>query len=290
MRIAKYLLAAFLISSLFQWVPQADAHKKRRRNTDTETVWKSDRLKVSWFGDSYRVWIDHGGVAADWVVVKAGKHSDVQVQEIVVKYLNPTHDHPVKMHFYPYQRLRSGDRVRFKFDRTRKVIGVKVKVEGWSGSHYSDHFRIILKQNVYGPPPDLIQTGYFYGQCIGGYLCPGYRRENIQKFSVDLDRRVGIKRIQFYAHDLIGPTHKAAVNVYVDDQLVGQGIDIKKRGLLHVIDLKHVQGRYITFEAAVNDEAMIERITIDYSPYIERRFRRHGEYLERRKHREREDD
>ncbi len=89
------------------------------------------------------------------------------------------------MKFYPYERLREGEKVQFKLSRGRRVVAVQVNAIGWSGSHLRDGFRIILKKDIQHPPRGWVQTGHFYGQYIGGHKCGGYQRAPINKFSND---------------------------------------------------------------------------------------------------------
>ena len=255
-----------LLASLGQALAE---HKAK---TELEPVWKSNRLMATWFGDNHKIHLD--SVHADWIVVKAGRHSDLSVEEITVKYLDRRHHHVKKEKFYPYEQIHHGDKVRFQFKHTRHIVGVSVKVHGESGSRSRDAFRIILKKIVdRTPQPDLVQSRSFYGKCIGGSKCPGYRRHHLHEFSIDLEDEMEIKKIEFFAHDRYGRNHNAKVNVYVDDEQVAENIDIKRRGSINAIELKRVVGRYITFEAAVDDEAMIQQISVDYSEYRGRRHR-----------------
>jgi hypothetical protein len=273
----KFILGGVAIS-LFFIHSFAGAHQKNKsggeRGSDTEIIWKSNRMDTSWFGQVHKVRLGQHAVEADWVVLKVGQRSDIKVDEIKVRYLDKHHDHPKTLRLHPYQRIRNGDRVRFRLHRTRRVIGVQVKITGWSGSHAVDHFRVLLAKNVHRPERGWVQTEYFYGKCIGGLHCPGYRRNAIQKFSIDLEGEMDIRRIQFDAHDGIGNRHQAAVNIYVDGHQVARGIDMKKRGSVNTVDLQRVYGRYITFEAANNDEAMIQEIVVNFSAYWDRKLRK----------------
>ena len=192
--------------------------------------------------------------------------------------------------FIPMSGFAGGGEVRFKLPELRRVIGISVKTSGWSGSHAKDGFQIFLKKNTRRPPVGWVRTGYFYGQCIGGHHCPGYSRKHQQKFSIDLQDVKTIKRIQFYSHDNVGSSHNAKVSVYVDDERVAHHLNIKSRGIQHTIELEKVFGRYITFEATPDDEAVIQRIRVDYSDYRGEgrrkhsdRHKRHDDH-ERRKH------
>ncbi len=276
MTLAEIRLHGWLFFIVLLFSIPAHASHETPYDAETEVVWKSDRLAANWFGGRYRVRLGGDGIPADWIEVKAGRRSNIEVSEIVVRYLSRHGHHPRKQKFYPYQRVHGGERVRFKLPRTHHVLGIAVVASGISGSHKQDRFRILLSKNVRRPPEDFVQTGYFYGECIGGHKCPGYRRHPIQRFSIDLEDDVKILKIQFDAHDAIGRRHGAKVNVYVDDLLVAQGIDIKRRRSSVVIDLKPTIGRVLTFEAASNDEAMIERIAVEYSAYRDRKQRRRG--------------
>ena len=247
-----------------------------KQETKLQPVWESDRLMSTWFGGKYKIRLD--SVHADWIVVRAGRHSHIMVEEVTVKYLGQRHHHVKKVKFYPHQKIHHGERVRFQFKHTRNIVGVSVKAHGKSGSRSRDAFQVILKKIVdRSTPPDLVENRNFYGKCIGGKKCPGYRRHHIQKFSIDLEEVMAVNKIEIFAHDRIGRNHNGKVNVYVDDQRVGENIDIRRRGSVNVIELKRVVGRYITFEAAVDDETMIQQISVDYREYRgERRRDQHG--------------
>ena len=288
MNLSKRCILALMTFAFFQIQALAHAHDERSSHrsqnkhyddTETERVWKSDRLAVSWFGHTYRVRLAREGVLADRVVLKAGKHSSLEVRTITVTYLNRDHHRRQNLRFYPHERIHNGDRIEFKFPGIHRIISIKVFVSGWSGSRSRDGFRLILKKAVHRPPTGWKQTGYFYGQCIGGHHCPGYRRHHHKKFSIDLKDEMEIQRIVFYAHDGVGRTNIAKVNIYVDDHSVAENIDIKRRGAYHTINLDRVFGRHITFEETGNDEAVIQRITVNYSAYWDRSHRK-------RKHRE----
>ena len=276
MNLSKLWIVGWLVMSIFLTTSAAEANQKKARHSDTEIVWESNRLFTSWFGTVHRIRLDHDGVPAEWVVVKAGEHWDLKVDQITVKYLDPNHDHPVRKNFYPYERIRRGGQVRFKLPEFSRVIGISVKTSGWSGSHSRDGFHIFLKKNIHRPPVGWVQTGYFYGQCIGGHHCPGYHRKHLQKFSIDLQDVRNIKRIQFYSHDNVGSSHKAKVSVYVDDERVAHLLNIKSRGSWHTLELGKVFGRYITFEATPHDEAVVQRIRVDYSNYRGEGHRKHS--------------
>ncbi len=275
MNFSKLWIVGWLVMSVFQITPAVDAHEKKARHNDTETVWESDRLFTFWFGNVNRIRLGHDGVLAEWVIVKAGEHWDLKVDQITVKYLDPNHDHPVRKNFYPYERIRRGGQVRFKLPEPRRIISIKVITSGWSGSRARDGFRIILKKNTHRPPLETIRTGYFYGQCIGGRRCPGYRRTQLKSFTIDLEDVRNIKRIQFYSHDNIGSSHNAKISVYVDDERVAHLLNIKSRGSVHILDLNRGFGRYITFEATHQDEAVVQRITVDYRDLPMEKRRKH---------------
>ena len=274
-------------------LPDAKANHPQEKNrhqhfddSQSEIVWKSDRFLTSWFGQTVKARLGNEGVLADRVAVKAGRHTNLEVTRITVTYLDRDHRRPQKLHFYPHERIQNGDRVQFKLRGVRRVIGVKVASSGWSGSRSRDGFRIVLKKGIRRPPPGWVQTGYYYGQCIGGHLCPGYRRNPIKRFSIDLEDEMNIQRIQFFAHDRIGPSNNAKINIYVDDRLVAPNMDIKRKGSEQAFNLKNIYGRYITFEAATNDEAVIQRISVDYSAYWDRsrRGRDHQRHRDRQRH------
>ncbi len=275
MNLSKFWIMGWLVMSLFLTSSATDAHEKKIRHSDTKIVWESDRLFTSWFGNVHRIQVDHDGVPAKWVVVKAGENWSLNVDRITVKYLDRNHDHPVKKDFYPYERIQRGDKVRFQLPERARVLGVKVVTSGWSGSHARDGFRILLKKHTHRPPVDLVRTGYYYGKCIGGRRCPGYSRKHRQQFSIDLEDVRNVKRIHFFSHDNVGHSHNAKLNVYVDDERVAHHLDIKSRGSQHTIELDKVFGRHITFEATHRDEAVIQRITVDYSDYQTEGRRKH---------------
>lgn len=283
----KLWVVGWLVINIFQNTPAADARQKKAPHLDTEIVWESDRLFTSWFGNVHRIRLDPYGVPAEWVIVKAGKQWDVKVDQITVKFLDPNHDHPIRKSFYPYERIRRGGEIRFKLPEPKRIISVKVISSGWSGSHLSDGFRVFLKKNTHRPPIESIQTGYFYGECIGGSQCQGYRRKQLQSFSIDLEDVRNIKRIRFYSHDNIGSSHNAKVSVYVDDEKVAHHLNIKRRGSRHIIDLDRVFGRHITFEATRHDEAVVQRIEVDYSLHPKELRRNH--YYSRKHHKRHKD-
>ena len=270
MNLSKLWIVGWLVIGCFQSPTTADAHERKPHHSETEIVWQSDRLYTSWFGDVHRIRLDHNEVLAKWIVVKPEKNWDLNVDQITVKYLEPNKDHPVKKQFYPYERIRRGSHIRFELPGLMRVISVKVTTSGWSGSHLQDGFRIFLKKDTHRPPIGFIRTGYFYGQCIGGNKCPGYRRNHLKKFSIDLEEVKSIKKIQFYSHDNVGRSHNAKIDVYVDDKRVAHLLNMKSRGSQHTIELGNVFGRHITFETnpIYNDEAVIQRITVDYSDYL----------------------
>ena len=277
MTLSKILIVALLITGFVNTQlltadardqnPLPDSHHSHPQDPETELTWKSKHLHATWFVETFQLPLEHEGVWADQVIVKADKNSHIEIDKITVKFFDENHDHPQKLHFYPYKRLHHGDRVRFKFRGIIQVVGVKTTVSGLSGSRSSDGFRVILKKKIHNPP--VLQTAQFYGECIGGTKCPGYRRNHISKFTIDLKDIVDVKRIQFYAHDHVGRTGKAKINVLLDNRIVANGIDIKRKGAQHIIELNHTLGRFITFEAASFDEAVLQRISVDYIPHRE---------------------
>lgn len=294
MRTAKTLLVAFwVMAAFFQTNAFAD-HNRHDQTTDRQFkdghierdfkrdpapdgVWRSDRLLAPWFGKTHHVRVDKEGVLADRIIIKAGPKGRLKVSQITVKVIPKYGRHPKKLNFYPYKRIRHGGKISFEFKRPHRVISVKVTVEGWTSSRHKDGFRVILKKKDPGPPPGYIKTGYYYGQCIGGWACPGYRRHNNQNFSIDLEHGVYLKEIKFYAHDRVGFKHRARINIYVDNRLVAENIDIKKTGYNHFVKIDNAFGRYITFESPY-DEAVVQNITVFYAEALRGRHeheRRH---------------
>ena len=108
MNLSKLWIVGWLVMSIFLTPSTAETDQKKVRHSDTEIVWESNRLVTSWFGTVHRIRLDHDGVPAEWVVVKAGEHGNLKVDQITVKYLDPNHDHPVRKNFYPYERVRRG--------------------------------------------------------------------------------------------------------------------------------------------------------------------------------------
>jgi hypothetical protein len=261
----KRWVIGWLVLCVFLSTLMAEANERPTFAPEPEIVWESEPLFATWFGDVLRVGVGHDGVPADWVIVQAGKRSDLKVDVITVKYWGRYNKFPKQKKFYPYERIRFGDHIRFKLHRVDRVIGIEVKASGWGGSRRTDGFRIILKKNTRRPPLGWRQTEYFYGQCIGGRKCPGYRRTPINSFTIDLEDVVEIKRIRFFSHDRVGRSRNGKVNVYVDDRRVAQELDIRTWGSKHTLKLDSITGRYITFEAATNDEAVIQEISVDYS-------------------------
>jgi hypothetical protein len=107
------------------------------------------------------------------------------------------------------------------------------------------------------PPPGGWHT-YPQGGCFGGRRCPGQRLE--------LPLQGGpVTGIRFFAHDNVGDKKKGLLRIQIDSTTIASDIDIKKRGLVHELEVPAVVGQMLVFEALTGDEIVIEQISVRYA-------------------------
>ena len=106
------------------------------------------------------------------------------------------------------------------------------------------------------------------GGCIGGLMC----RERTLR--VPLEDRPVIA-IRFHAHDQIGEKAGGVLRIKIDGDVVRDDIDIPRAGETFTFEVDELQGRYLVFEAAVDDEIEISGISVKYGSV--RRERRHDD-------------
>ncbi len=71
MNFSKILSVGFLVLGFIASAPLEAAHERHDRDPETEIVLESERLLADWFGDNYILPLDHDGIHANWVIVKA---------------------------------------------------------------------------------------------------------------------------------------------------------------------------------------------------------------------------
>ena len=100
------------------------------------------------------------------------------------------------------------------------------------------------------------------GGCIGGEECGG-RRARIR---ISLRDRP-VREITFYAHDDVGTKAGGKLRIRIDDEVIGDYVDIERHGRQYSFDGKKISGRYLIIEPAVDDEVVVKDIRIRYDRY-----------------------
>jgi hypothetical protein len=100
---------------------------------------------------------------------------------------------------------------------------------------------------------------YEEGGCIGGSRCGGSSRE----IRIPLEGGA-VREVRFRAHDNVGDNSRGHLRVRIDDRILERDIDVAKDGDWYEVDGRNVRGRYLYFEAATNDEVVVEQIDVDY--------------------------
>lgn len=95
------------------------------------------------------------------------------------------------------------------------------------------------------------------GGCIGGSAC----KERILR--VELEDRPVIA-VHFYAHDKIGNKTDGVLRIRIDGELVHDRLDIPRDGESFTLPVNELQGRYLIFEPATDDEVELSEISVKY--------------------------
>jgi hypothetical protein len=95
------------------------------------------------------------------------------------------------------------------------------------------------------------------GGCIGGTECRG------RQLRVALEDRP-VVAVRFHAHDQVGAKADGRLRVKIDGNTIRDGIDVQRRGETYTIDVEELRGRYLVFEAASDDEVMIDQVAVLY--------------------------
>ncbi|MBX7232272.1 MAG: hypothetical protein K1X29_09330 [Bdellovibrionales bacterium] len=111
-----------------------------------------------------------------------------------------------------------------------------------------------------GDPSPPTNEEVFSGGCLGGRVCPN------RYFIVNFSQGRTVQSIQFFANDRVGDRHTAVLNLFLDNILVAQNIDIKQDGFLHSFNVNNIFARSLRFEAVADDEAQIDWIKVTYVP------------------------
>ena len=96
------------------------------------------------------------------------------------------------------------------------------------------------------------------GGCVGGSTC----RDRVLRVPLQ-DRPV--LGVRFHAHDDVGQKADGKLRVRIDGTTVRDYIDIPRRGETFTVDVDELRGRNLVFEAASDDEVMIDAIEVLYS-------------------------
>lgn len=106
--------------------------------------------------------------------------------------------------------------------------------------------------------------------CVGGSTCAERR------LRVPIEDRPVIA-VRFHAHDDVGQKADGKLRVRVDGTVVRNSIDIPRRGETFTLDVDELLGRDLVFEAASDDEVMIDNVEVLYSREPMRRGPRNRE-------------
>src|SRR5437764_472738 len=98
--------------------------------------------------------------------------------------------------------------------------------------------------------------------CIGGADC----RRNGNRITVALES-APVVGIRFYAHDDVGNRANGKLRIRIDDEVIGDYVDIERRGRDYSFDGRNKRGRYLIIEAAADDEVVVKDIRIRYDRY-----------------------
>ena len=100
------------------------------------------------------------------------------------------------------------------------------------------------------------------GGCIGGEECGG-RRARIR---IPLHDRP-VREVTFYAHDDVGTKAGGQLRIRIDDEILGNYVDIERRGREYSFNGHKITGRYLIIEPAADDEVVVKDIHIRYERY-----------------------
>jgi hypothetical protein len=95
--------------------------------------------------------------------------------------------------------------------------------------------------------------------CIGGEIC-GYHGDS---FSLPLASGP-VSGVRFFAHDDVGRRSRGKLRVSVDGYELADYLDIRRDGEVYELEVRGIEGRYLTFEALGDDEVVIEDIQVLY--------------------------
>jgi hypothetical protein len=95
------------------------------------------------------------------------------------------------------------------------------------------------------------------GGCVGGSACKE------RSLRIPLEDRPVIA-VQFNAHDQIGERAGGKLRVKIDGEVVGDSIDIPRKGETFHLQVAELQGRYLIFEPATDDEVEISDVVVKY--------------------------
>lgn len=101
---------------------------------------------------------------------------------------------------------------------------------------------------------------YLEGGCVGGARC-GSRSE----IRIPLGNSA-VHEVRFRAHDNVGDASRGGLRVLIDDQVLGQTVGITEQAGAYRVDARGLRGRHLIFQAATDDEVVVEKIWIGYGP------------------------
>ncbi|HEX2223871.1 MAG TPA: hypothetical protein VHN15_06675 [Thermoanaerobaculia bacterium] len=123
---------------------------------------------------------------------------------------------------------------------------------------YRESFARLLEWDGDRTPKD---GRYLEGGCVGGARCGGSRSE----IRIPLEGSA-VHEVRFRAHDKVGHTSHGGLRVLIDDQILGQTVDITEQVGSYMVDARGLRGRHLIFRAATDDEVVVEKIWVGYGP------------------------
>lgn len=97
------------------------------------------------------------------------------------------------------------------------------------------------------------------GGCIGGDQCG----KNGTRITIALED-APVLGVRFFAHDSIGQRADGRLTVRIDSTTVAWGLDIRREGKRHELDVDNLNGSKLVIEAASDDEVDVKDIEVLY--------------------------